>query len=133
MYAELLHLSVQEMLAMAEVLQNDRKGFRNTIAAMARTERFNMTQLFLMSLALDTTNEWMDAFAWAVGCRKVCYILKYSLTKKNIDASNDEFVICTHNNEYILKDGWGVDSGAFFLFKTKYLCFFLLIAWLNII
>ena len=76
MYAELLHLSVQEMLAMAEVLQNNRKGFRKTIAAMAGTERFNMTQLFLMSLALDTTNEWIDAFTWAVGCRKVCCILQ---------------------------------------------------------
>ena len=71
MYAELLHLSVQEMLAMAEVLQNDEEGFRNTIAAMARTGRFNMSQLFLMGLALDTTNEWIDAFTWAVGCRKV--------------------------------------------------------------
>ena len=75
MYAELLHLSLQEMLAMGEVLQNDRKGLRKTIAAMARTERFNMTQLFLMSLALDTTNEWIDAFAWAVGCRRVCCVL----------------------------------------------------------
>ena len=77
MYAELLHLSVQEMLAMAEVLQNDKEGFRNTIAAMARTERLNMTQLFLMGLALDTTNEWIDAFNWAVGDGKVYYILKY--------------------------------------------------------
>ena len=75
MYAELLHLSVQEMLAMAEVLQNDRKGFKKTIAAMARTERFNMTQLFLMSLALDTTNEWIEAFNLAVGYGRVCYIL----------------------------------------------------------
>ena len=76
MFAELLHLSVQEMLAMAEVLKHDGKGLRNTIAAMARTGRFNMSQLFLMGLALDTTNEWIDAFTWAVGYRKVCCILQ---------------------------------------------------------
>ena len=75
MYAELLHLSVQEMLAMAEVLQNDEEGFRNAIAAMARTGRFNMTQLFLMGLAFDTANEWIDAFTWAVADREVYHIL----------------------------------------------------------
>ena len=75
MYAELLHLSVQEMLAMAQVLQSDEEGLRNAIAAMARTGRFNMTQLFLMGLALDTTNEWIDAFTWAVADREVYHIL----------------------------------------------------------
>ena len=75
LYAELLHLSIQEMLAMAEVLQNDQDGLQTTVAKAIKSEQFNMTQLFLMGLALDTSNEWIEAFTWAVGYKRVGCVL----------------------------------------------------------
>ena len=71
LYGQFLHLSIQEMLAVAAILQTEGHSLETAIAGMAKTGRFNMAQLFLMGLALDRHSDWIDAFTYAAWCQKV--------------------------------------------------------------
>ena len=64
---ELLHLSIQEMLAMLEMLHNDNGDLQTAISKMTKSGRFNLAQLFLMGIALDSSNEWIQAISLAAG------------------------------------------------------------------
>ena len=71
LYSQFIHLSVQEILAMVNILQSDRKALKETLAHMSKSGRFNMAHLFLTGLTLDSENEWIAALSWAAGYRKV--------------------------------------------------------------
>ena len=80
-FYEFLHLSVQELLGMAGLLNSDIQTVHDTLPKMSRSGRFNMAQLFLAGISLDTQSQWIEALKEAIQQHKVIWLIKSKINE----------------------------------------------------
>ena len=56
---------------MAELFNSDTQTVHDVLPKMSRSGRFNMAQLFLAGISLDTQSQWIEALREAIQQNKV--------------------------------------------------------------
>ena len=65
--SQFVHLSIQELLAMAGLLKESPNQVKQTLTQLTKSGQFNMALLFLYGLAFNSNNETVREISTAVG------------------------------------------------------------------
>ena len=98
---EFVHLSMQELLAMCELLKRDPDHVKKTLTTLCRSEQFNMALLFLYGLAFDDRNKTIQSLSEQVSLGNQHRQNVQSVLTSPQQASNQVYILVFHGSFFL--------------------------------